>query len=448
MQNNLVLHMCWRRKKRKMYNVVVSKIECFNKREMKTSGDKRWETVKNHNLNFLDYIKGREGVDYTPLQANEEVLNTQIKKSKLEEESKNGLFGHYMVGSLKEVRKTIKEYADRKQPIFRGILSLSEEDAVELGYLKKEKWKQLLDSKMADVAKKMGIELVNMRWVAAYHYEKGHPHIHYMLWDATERVQKSFVTVKQQNECREIFSKEIFREERLAMAQEKSLRKLLILGKNTKVDNKEVHINGITDDIFNKFKINPLNYHIMGHVSNKDISEIAKMISTICPEFPQKGGMDYGELKSKELKEKIEQIVDKILEIPAVKKEKEEYLYFMRKQYATYSFGETEEGKKKLEDKVQKEFKNELYRRLANKVIKVCKKAIKEHPDAVWSQKLMEKKLFCDSYKLIRATAEGFMKEKSRQEQKNAKNDTTKNQKLAEAKRQGKINYNEDNLEH
>lgn len=431
-----------------MHNVVVSKIECFNKQEMKATGDKRWKMVKKHNLNFIDYIKGREGVDYTPLQANEEVLDLKIKKSKLEEESKNGLFGHYMVDSLKEVRKTIKEYADRKQPIFRGILSLSEEDAVELGYLKKEKWKNLLDSKMADVAKKMGIELVNMRWVAAYHYEKGHPHIHYMLWDATERIQKSFVTVKQQNECREIFSKEIFKEERLAMAQEKSLRKLLILGKNTKVDNKDIHINGIADDIFNKFRINPSNYHVMGHISNRNISEIAKMMAAVCHQFPEKGSIKYAYL-DKELKEKINQIVDKILEIPTVKKEKEEYLYFLRKQYATYSFGETEEGKKKLEDKVQTEFKDELYSRLANKIIKVCKKAIKEHPYEVWNQKIMEKKLFSDSYKLIRAIAEGFMKEKSRQEQTsvNVKKDMVKNQKLAEAKRQGKINYMEGDYE-
>lgn len=421
-----------------MHNVVISKIECFNKREMKADGNKRWEVVKNHNLNFLDYIKGREGVDYTPLN--------EDSPTKLEESSKNGLFGHYMVGSVKEVRKTIKTYADRKQPIFRGVLSLSEEDAAELGYFEKKKWKELMDAKMPDIAKKFGIELVNMRWVAAFHYEKGHPHIHYMLWDATERIQKAFVTTRQQNECREIFSKKIFHEELSKMAKEKSLRQLLILGKDTKENNQKIHINGLTDEIFSKFKINPVDYHIMGHISNKKISEIAKMMAAVCPQFPKEGSMKY-ELLDKEFKEKINPIVDKILEIPAVKKEKEEYLYFMEKQYATYSFGDTVEGKKKLAEKVQKEFANELYKSLANKVIKVCKKAIKEHPQAVWNEKIMQKKMFCDSYKLIRAAAEGFMKEKTKQEQSIKKNDITKNQKLAEAKRQGKINNQEEDLE-
>lgn len=425
-----------------MHNIIISKVECLNRREASLKGNERWKAIKRHTLNLIDYIKGREGVDYLPLN--------EDSPTKLEESSKNGLFGHYMVGSVKEVRETIKTYADRKQPIFRGLLSISEEDAAELGYLKKENWKNLLDAKMPDIAKEFGIELPNLRWVAAFHYEKGHPHVHYMLWDATERIQKAFVTVRQQNKCREIFSKEILKGERRIMAQEKTLRRYLLLGGNIKDpddETKKIHLNGYANDILNQFRINPVNYHIMGHVSNKDISEIAKMIAVVCLDFPKEGRMDYGSLKDKELKEKINQIVDKILDIPAVKKEKEEYLYYMERQYATYSFGGTEEGKKKLAEKVQEEFAKELYTRLANKVVKVCKETIKSHRQIEWQNKVLRQQLFSDSYKLIRAAAEGFMKEKSRQDHGNKKSELTKNQKLAEAKRQGKFNNREEDLE-
>lgn len=436
-----------------MHNVIISKIECWDSNKWR-SKEKRdpWKGMIKHNLNFIDYIKGREGVDYTPLEDPKELsLAVTDKSSKeLERTSKNGLFGHYKVGSVKEVKKVIKEYGKRHQPIFRGMLSISEADASELGYFQKKNWKALLDANMTEIGEQFNIDPVNLRWVAAFHYEKGHPHVHYMFWDATERIQKDFIFKKQQNKCREIFSKAILQEERRKMYLQKTLRKALILGgdvKNPNDETQKIHLGGYTNGILNEFRINPVNYHIMGHISNKHISEIAKMMAAVCLDFPKEGRMDYGSLKDKELKEKINQIVDKILEIPAVKKEKEEYLYYMERQYATYSFGNTEEGKKKLAEKVQEEFTKELYTRLANKVVKICKEAIKGHRQIEWQNKVLRQQLFCDSYKLIRAAAEGFMKEKSRQEHGTKKNELTKNQKLAEAKRQGKINNQEEDFE-
>lgn len=429
-----------------MHNVVISKIECWDSGHgsKEAKGD-RWKGMIKHNLNYLEYISTRDGVDLSKLD--------ETKSSRLEESSQNGLFGHYMVGSVKEVQQEIKKLGERKQPIFRGVLSLSEEDAIELGYLKKNKWKSLMDEKMADIAKEFGIDAPNLRWVAAYHYEKGHPHIHYMFWDSSEKIQRDFVFKKQQNKCRTIFSKCIFKEELNRMVMEKTLRNALILGENAKTENgKGKHINGQVDDILEKVKIAPLDYHIIEHISNKDIKEIAGMMSEACFQLPKNGRFAYGFLQA-DVKDKIDKIVDRILEIPAVKKEYEEYRYYLERQYKTHSL-----GKKAFEEAVKKEFKTEFYNPLANRIINVCKEAIKNHKSAVWQEKQdekndyemerhkkqMQKQMLSDTYKLIRSAAESFMKAKSRHERENKRTDVAKNQRIAEAKRQGKIHYQEE----
>lgn len=45
--------------------------------------------------------------------------------------------------SVNSISEFITDLADRKIPIYRGVVSLKEYDASRLGYLEKDKWKEL-----------------------------------------------------------------------------------------------------------------------------------------------------------------------------------------------------------------------------------------------------------------------------------------------------------------
>ncbi|MGR4032793.1 conjugal transfer protein, partial [Bacillus sp. ZZQ-131] len=65
---------------------------------------------------------------------------------------------------LKDVQKELREHDG---VVWRMILSLKEEDALNLGFTEKKKWEDLLRSTVPDAAKKMGITESNLKWIAA-----------------------------------------------------------------------------------------------------------------------------------------------------------------------------------------------------------------------------------------------------------------------------------------
>ena len=62
------------------------------------------------------------------------------------------------------------------------IDSLRREVATRLDYDNAASWRALLCSKQADFAEAMQVPPSQLRWYAAFHDERDHPHTHMMLW--------------------------------------------------------------------------------------------------------------------------------------------------------------------------------------------------------------------------------------------------------------------------
>ena len=74
--------------------------------------------------------------------------------------------------SIEKVNNYITELADKKIPIFRCTISLSEYDAIRLGYGKQEKWKELFESKLVSFADKLNIKYGDIQYCRSSSFGK------------------------------------------------------------------------------------------------------------------------------------------------------------------------------------------------------------------------------------------------------------------------------------
>lgn len=137
----------------------------------------------------------------------------------------HGLFGRHGSEDIKAIQNELK---DHKGIVWRSILSLTEEDARRLNFMDQDSWKNMLKATVPDVAAKMGIKDSNLRWTAAYHHEKGHPHVHLMMWEKEPKRTKGLMSSGERRDVRKVFVKEVFAEERLQLTQEKTAMRDLL----------------------------------------------------------------------------------------------------------------------------------------------------------------------------------------------------------------------------
>lgn len=74
--------------------------------------------------------------------------------------------------SIEKVNNYIIELADKIIPIFRCTISLSEYDAIRLGYDKQEKWKELFESKLVSFADKLNIKYGDIQYCRSSSFRK------------------------------------------------------------------------------------------------------------------------------------------------------------------------------------------------------------------------------------------------------------------------------------
>ncbi|HBF15387.1 MAG TPA: hypothetical protein DDW30_06865 [Clostridiales bacterium] len=67
------------------------------------------------------------------------------------------------------------------------IISLSREDAERLGFDTATRWRDFLRSERSEIAEQFHIPQGNLRWYAAFHNEKHHPHVHLMVRSEDKR---------------------------------------------------------------------------------------------------------------------------------------------------------------------------------------------------------------------------------------------------------------------
>ena len=159
------------------HNILMSKIRCYNP-------NKSHAALKN--LNYIVYIGTRPGVDLTDVKLDELTAiteeditpdepsaNSQYIYYIAKRQNSQGLFGNFEFNNITEVAHEVRDVTDAGVNVYRGIVSLSEEDAVALGYNQKDAWVKYMHSVMNDVGNSLGIPLTALKWCAAVHMEQG-----------------------------------------------------------------------------------------------------------------------------------------------------------------------------------------------------------------------------------------------------------------------------------
>ena len=355
------------------YAPLISKIRCHNPNRSKS---------KVCNRNYLTYIGTREGVDLTEPEFEKRIqeqlitseVSNDINDTYMHDVSGNdiyvkyianrprshGLFGNIDVNNITKLSNQLADMTSHGKNIYRGIVSLTEKDALNLGFQEKSAWTNYMRSVMPDIGNQFGIKIENLSWCAAVHMEKGHPHCHYMFWDTSERIHSSYIHTSVQNRCRELLSKEMFRAERELEIRNKTLSRdfLLEFGKKEFASLKEV----LTDE----YQMN-----LPGKIGQKLSSEIEMKFSHLVEHLPASGRISY-KLISPELKKEVDDITSLILSHPDARKAVNDYYNSTKNIAATLSRG------KEQTSWSQNKAKLDLEKRIGNIILAAAKETKKE----------------------------------------------------------------------
>ena len=276
--------------------------------------------------------------------------------------------------SLSEVQEYIKKLSMEKKNIFRGIISISEEDAIEKGFDKKEEWESLIKVKLPEFANSINIPSDRLEYIASIHRDKGHPHIHIMFWDREQEIQRNFIHKSISNKFRVSLNKYIFNEEYTEalkqrdaikesfITEEKELESLFtneLLGKNTQIENDFYYPETMYLD----------------RISKEEIKAITEQLLLLKEFLPKTGSIDYKYLmKNEDLIKKVDDISRQILKAsPSLKSEFDKYI---KKSVEIAEIS----GNAKQEDieKVKNYAEKDLLKQIGNKVLNIERQVLKQ----------------------------------------------------------------------
>ena len=148
---------------------------------------------------YATYIATREGVEKLPQEKTyADYIATRPRSQ--------GLFSDEGVEiNLRQLSRELNSYQGN---LWTVIISLSREDAERLGFDTATRWRDFLRSERSEIAEQFHIPQGNLRWYAAFHNEKHHPHVHLMVWSADEK--EGYLSERGIEKLRSSFGKSIF----------------------------------------------------------------------------------------------------------------------------------------------------------------------------------------------------------------------------------------------
>lgn len=181
------------------YKPLVSKIRVHNPNKVRASvANKNYikyiatrESVAlddPENIDSLLEIRGMEKVGMDDYLVHEQASNDNYLRYIACRPRSHGLFGNIDTSNLNAVMKEVSDISKQNRVIYRGVISLSEKDAEALNFRNTAAWNQYLKKVMPGLAKELGVSVTDHTWVAAFHAETSHPHVHYELW-VTKQLQ-------------------------------------------------------------------------------------------------------------------------------------------------------------------------------------------------------------------------------------------------------------------
>lgn len=249
----------------------------------KLSNKQRAKVIKAH-INYIGRTEGAESNGehslFGTLNSNENIY--EMKKS--------------------DILLYIKDKVSKGAYVYKTVISLTEEDCERYGYTTKNDWENLIRANINTIADEYNIKLENLDWVASFHTEENHPHIHFVFYDNSNVIKvKPYV---QYDKIKQKLNYSVYKKDIQPLLDEKNKVKKEI--KNVFQNNIDEIISYDSNKIFNN------------KIADKDLNEIALLLK----ELYKIKDMEYKETKkgswkmqyqTPEVKEKIRAITNKIL---------------------------------------------------------------------------------------------------------------------------------------
>ena len=361
------------------YRPLISKIRVYNPNKHGSSSANR---------NYVQYIATRDGVSLENVNSINDLLNVtnqvEINEELIYRETSDsdyveyiarrprshGLFGNIDTDDLKEVSSQIYKKSQEGKIIYRGIISLGEKDAEALGYRNVEAWNQYLQKVMPDVAEKLGVSVADHTWVAAFHAEESHPHVHYMLWDNKDRIKSPFIHTATQQNIRTYLQEQMFddayeravkqacKEELEAIYAVRNAERKFLLSETVDVLKDILYVPGVEYE------------RLPSRPSKEYLRSIADEVQKLIADLPERGSFKY-QYMTPAVKEQVDRVLDRILDKSDIKASLQCYLQKVEE-------GQRLQGKTKSEIKIEcMKAERDVRRRLGNKILDAIHNSIR-----------------------------------------------------------------------
>lgn len=361
------------------YRPLISKIRVYNPNKHGSSSANR---------NYVQYIATRDGVSLENVNSINDLLNVtnqvEINEELIYRETSDsdyveyiarrprshGLFGNIDTDDLKEVSSQIYKKSQEGKIIYRGIISLGEKDAEALGYRNVEAWNQYLQKVMPDVAEKLGVSVADHTWVAAFHAEESHPHVHYMLWDNKDRIKSPFIHTATQQNIRTYLQEQMFddayeravkqacKEELEAIYAVRNAERKFLLSETVDVLKDILYVPGVEYE------------RLPSRPSKEYLRSIADEVQKLIADLPERGSFKY-QYMTPAVKEQVDRVLDRILDKSDIKASLQCYLQKVEE-------GQRLQGKTKSEIKIEcMKAERDVRRRLGNKILEAIHNSIR-----------------------------------------------------------------------
>ena len=231
--------------------------------------------------------------NWSAVQQSDGYMKYIATRPRAERLGNHGLFGDEDGVNLEQAMRELDQYTGN---VWTHILSLKREDAARLGYDNAKAWQNLLRANRNDIAAAMNIPPNHFRWYAAYHDEGEHPHVHMMAWSTVP--SETYLTLEGIHKIKSQLTNQVFQQEMLHTYEQKSQSRDELVWEARRA------IRKLTQEMARSICSHP-------EIEQK-MEQLAGQLETV------KGKKSYGYLP-KPVKKTVDEIVDKLEEIPVVK---------------------------------------------------------------------------------------------------------------------------------
>ena len=243
----------------------------------------------------------------------------------------HGLFGDEDGVDFEKAMRELDQYTGN---VWTHIISLKREDAARLGYDNARAWMNLLRANRNDIAAAMNIPPNHFRWYAAFHDEGEHPHVHMMAWSTVP--EEAYLTKEGIRQIKSKLMNQIFRQEMLHTYEQKSQSRDELVRETRRA------IRRLTREMAQSICSAP-------EIGQK-MEQLAGQLETV------KGKKSYGYLP-KPVKKTVDEIVDKLEELPVVRECYDQWCV-LQSEVDSYYHDKPREKKKLSQEKEFRQIKN------------------------------------------------------------------------------------------